>query len=166
IPGVEASTGSLGHGLSIGIGMAIGGLLDKKDYRTFVLLGDGECDEGSVWEAAMCASKHKLNKLTAIIDYNKMQCYGSIYEVQNLEPFVDKWKSFGWAVEEVDGHDMIALKSVFNKLPFDNEKPNVVICHTVRGKGIPFIENNPFWHHKRGVTDDEIKSLYEGLKQK
>ena len=163
VPGIEASTGALGHGLSIGVGIAINGVIDEEDYRTFVLLGDGECDEGSVWEAAMCASKHRLSRLTAIIDYNKAQCYGSSYEVQDLEPFVDKWKSFGWAVEEVDGHNIEELKSLFLKLPLHQEKPSAIICHTVKGKGIPFLENNYPWHHQAIISDEQIRDFYNIL---
>ncbi len=162
-PGIEASTGSLGHGLSIAIGIALNAKLDAKNYRTFVLLGDGECNEGSIWEAAMCASKYKLEYLTALVDYNKMQCFGNIYDVQNLEPFVDKWISFGFAVREVDGHDVAALGSILNRLPFENEKPNLIICHTVKGKGIPSIEQNALWHHKSKISDTEIQKLFREL---
>ncbi|HAW49867.1 TPA: transketolase [bacterium] len=165
IPGVEASTGSLGHGLSIGIGFALNARLEKKNYRTFVLLGDGECQEGSVWEAALCASKHKLNRLIAIIDYNKMQCYGKISEVLELEPFSEKWRDFGFVVKEVDGHDIKALRKVFQNVPFDDKKPSVIICHTVKGKGIPFLENNASWHHKSGISDEEMKKMFEGLEK-
>ncbi|HEB02183.1 MAG TPA: transketolase [Nitrospirae bacterium] len=163
IPGVEASTGSLGHGLPIGVGIALSGVIDKKDFRTFVLLGDGECNEGSVWEAAMAASKHHLNRLTAIVDYNKMQCYSSTMEVQDLEPFADKWRSFGFHVEEADGHDMEALEKVLSRAPIDDEKPSVLICHTIKGKGIPMIENKAPWHHKSRMSDELMDELYKAL---
>ncbi len=163
--GVEASTGSLGHGLSIGVGIALNGKIDKRDYRTFVLLGDGECNEGSVWEAAMCASKHKLDRLTALIDYNKMQCYGATCEVQNLEPFADKWRSFGFSVKEVDGHDMAALHNILKNIPFDTEKPQVVICHTTKGRGIRSLEGHAPSHHKSKISDDEIELFLKELEK-
>lgn len=163
VPGVEASTGALGHGLSIGVGMALAARIDHKAYRVFVLTGDGECDEGSVWEAALSAGKHKLSRLTVIVDYNKMQSYGSTAEVQELEPFVDKWRSFGFAVREVDGHDVPALEGVFGALPFESDRPSAVICHTVKGKGMPAMENNPDWHHKSKISDAEFTQLFAEL---
>ena len=163
VPGVEASTGSLGHGLPIGVGLALNARYEKASYRVFVIIGDGESDEGSIWEAAMCASKHRLSNLTVIVDYNKQQSYGSTFEVQDLEPFVDKWRAFGFAVAEVDGHDVNELRSVFAGLPFSPDKPNAIICHTVKGKGIEFVERNLEWHHKSRVTDDEIQSLLAEL---
>jgi len=165
IPGVEASSGSLGHGFSIGAGIALNGKMEKKDYRTFVLMGDGECDEGSVWEAAMCAAKHKLNHLIVIVDYNKMQSYSSTYEVQELEPFADKWMSFGFEVREIDGHDVTALRNILMSTPFHNEKPAVIICNTVKGKGIPFLENNASWHHKSNISDEVMNKLFNELEK-
>ncbi len=165
IPGVEVSTGSLGHGLSFGIGFAINALYEKKDYQTFVLVGDGEINEGSIWEGALCAGKHRLRKLTVLIDYNKLQSYGSTYEVQDLEPLIDKWKSFGFGVKEVDGHNVKDLKSVLSNLPLESNKPNVIICHTVKGKGIKFMENNLEWHHKSKISDEEFKALYKGVEE-
>lgn len=164
IPGVEASTGSLGHGLSIGVGMALNGRFEKADYRTFVIIGDGESNEGSVWEAALCAGKHQLDKLTVIIDYNKHQSYSTTREVQDMEPFADKWRAFGFAAMEIDGHDVDALKDTFSKLPLEARKPTAIICHTVKGKGVSFVENNLKWHHKNKVTDQEIESLLQELK--
>lgn len=163
VPGVEASTGSLGHGFSIGIGYALSAKHEKADFRTFVVMGDGECNEGAIWEAALCASKHRLDNLTAIIDCNKHQSYGKTSEVLNLEPFADKWRAFGFAVGEVDGHDVEALHSVFSRLPLQPDRPSAVICHTVKGKGIPHVENNLKWHHKSNITDEEIRGLLEGL---
>jgi len=163
VPGVEASTGSLGHGLSIGIGFALNARHEKADYRTFVIVSDGECDEGSTWEAAMCATKHRLSNLAVIVDYNKHQSYGSTFEVLNLEPFADKWRSFGFAVAEVDGHSVEELRSILSKLPFESDKPSAIICHTIKGKGIGFVENNLNWHHKSSITDDEIQSLLAEL---
>lgn len=163
VPGVEASTGSLGHGLSIGVGAALTARIDRKPFRVFVLMGDGECNEGSVWEAAMSAGKHKLSHLTAMVDYNKFQSFGSTFEIQDLEPFADKWRSFGFAVREVDGHDTAALEAIFRSLPFDPAKPSAIICHTVKGKGMASIENNPEWHHKVKLSDDELTQLYAEL---
>ena len=163
VAGIEASTGSLGHGLSIGIGFALNARYEKADHRTFVIVGDGESNEGSVWEAAMCAGKHGLSNLTVLVDYNKHQSYGSTYEVQNLEPFADKWRSFGFAATEVDGHSVEELRSVLTNLPLDASKPSAVICHTIKGKGVDFVENDMEWHHKSRVTDDEIEALHLAL---
>jgi transketolase len=163
IPGVEASTGSLGHGLSIGIGFALNARYEKADYRTFVIIGDGESNEGSIWEAALCAGKHRLSNLTVIVDYNKQQSYGTTFEVQNLEPLADKWRAFGFAVTEVDGHDVEVLRSTLSGLPLDSQRPTAVICHTIKGKGIKFVENNLKWHHKSKVTDEEVQSLLAAL---
>jgi transketolase len=163
IPGVEASTGSLGHGLSIGVGMALNGRYERSDHRVFVIIGDGESNEGTIWEAALCAGKHKLDNLTVIVDYNKQQSYATTTEVQDMEPFADKWRAFGFAVREIDGHDVNALKSVLKSLPFQAGKPNALICHTVKGKGVSFVENNLKWHHKNKVTDEEIQDLLKEL---
>jgi len=163
VPGVEASTGSLGHGLPIGIGMAINSRYEGTDSRTFVIIGDGESNEGSIWEAALSAGKHRLSNLTVLVDYNKHQSYSSTHEVQDLEPLVDKWKAFGFATAEVDGHDVEALRSVLNNLPINQDKPTAIICHTVKGKGVEFIENDMAWHHKSRVSDEELDSLYAAL---
>ena len=129
VPGVEASTGSLGHGLSIGIGMALHARHEKMGHKVIVICGDGECNEGSIWEAALCAGKHRLNNVTLVIDYNKMQSYASTFEVLDLEPLEDKLRSFGFEVRELDGHDVDALQKTFSGLPFSSEKPGAVICH-------------------------------------
>lgn len=163
VPGIEASTGSLGHGLPIGVGMAINARYEKSDSRVFVILGDGESNEGSVWEAALCAGKHQLSNLVILVDYNKYQSYGSTYEIQDLEPLADKWRAFGFATTEVDGHDVKALQSVLVNLPADLGKPTAIICHTVKGKGVEFIENDMEWHHKNRVSDDEFQSLHAAL---
>jgi len=163
VPGVEASTGSLGHGLPIGAGIALSAKIDKMGYRTFVLMGDGECNEGSVWEAAMFASKHRLDNLIGIVDYNKMQCFGNTCEVLDLEPFADKWKSFGFEVCEVDGHDVNALKKALKCVRFKKGKPSMLICHTLKGKGIKKLEANADWHHKAKVSDVEMRELYGDL---
>lgn len=156
IPGVELSTGSLGHGLSVGAGMAIAGKLDGCPHRVYVLLSDGECDEGSTWEAAMFASHHCLNNLVAVVDYNKIQSLDTTYRTLTLEPFVDKWRSFGWSVREVDGHNHSHIKSVCNELSFEAEKPNCILAHTVKGKGVSFMENSVLWHYRiaRGAEFD------------
>jgi transketolase len=163
VPGVEASTGSLGHGLSIGIGFALNARYEKATYRIFVIIGDGEANEGAIWEAAMCAGKHSLSNLTVVIDYNKQQSYGSTFRVLNLEPFAEKWRSFGFGVTEVDGHNIDDLKTVFSGLPLESNKPNAIICHTIKGKGIECIENKLSWHHKSKVTDEEIHTLFHSL---
>lgn len=166
VPGVEASTGSLGHGLPIGVGMAVNARLEKKDYRVFVLLGDGECDEGSVWEAAMAASQHKLDNLVALVDYNKHQSFASTKVVCDLEPFAEKWKAFGFETRDVDMQkNPLGLQSLLSGLPQAKGKPTAVICHTIKGKGFPFMENDLSWHHKSKITDaemDRIASALEG----
>lgn len=164
VPGVEASTGSLGHGLSIGLGMAIAAKNDGAKHRVFVVMGDGELNEGSVWEAAMCAAKHRLTNLIGIVDYNKQQSYSTTREVLDLEPLADKWRSFGWGVTEVDGHDTTALRETLMRLPFVDEKPSMLICHTIKGKGTPLTEGNLAWHHKNKVSDEEIEELLGALK--
>src|SRR5262249_77070 len=148
VPGVEASTGSLGHGLSYGVGMALAARIGKRDTRIIVVMGDGEIDEGSVWEGALCAGKHHLSNLTAVIDYNKFQSAGPTHEVQDLEPLLDKWRAFNFEVIEVDGHDVHALRHVFRRLPLAQDRPTAIICHTTKGKGIPFAEGDVNWHHK------------------
>ncbi len=159
VPGVEASTGALGHGLAIGVGFALAARMTQRRSRTFVVMGDGEIDEGSVWEAALCAAKHRLASLTAIVDYNKLQSYGPVTDVLPLEPLVDKWTAFGFAVREVDGHDVDALRSLFAQLPFDVEKPSLVVAHTIKGRGVPFAEGDPLWHHKATVDAETVARL-------
>ncbi len=156
IPGVELSTGSLGHGLSVGAGMAYGAKLDARGHRVVVLLSDGECDEGSNWEAILFAAHHKLSNLVAIIDYNKIQSLGPVAETLGLEPFADKWRDFGWSVHEVDGHDHDALRATFASLPSQADLPSVVIAHTTKGKGVSFMENTVLWHYRtaRGAEFD------------
>ena len=163
VPGVEASTGALGHGLSIAVGFALAARIDGGRHRVFVVLGDGECDEGSVWEAALSAGNRNLANLTVMIDYNKQQSYDSTYTVQDLEPFGDKWRSFGFSVAEVDGHDTHALRKTLGRVPFEPDKPSAVICHTIKGRGIGFAENNLQWHHKSKISDQEIDAMYQAL---
>ncbi|SVB99478.1 uncharacterized protein METZ01_LOCUS252332 [marine metagenome] len=163
IPGVEASTGALGHGMPIGVGMALAAKLQKRKSRVAVIVGDGETNEGSIWEAAMSAAKHKLSNLTVFIDYNKIQSYGFVSEVLNPEPMTNKWASFGFMVKEINGHDVNELKKQLSKLPYSNEKPTAFICHTIKGKGFPFAENDPTWHHKSNLTDEEIQKMYDSI---
>lgn len=165
IPGVEASTGALGHGMPIALGMAVAAKIKKEEHNIYVIIGDGEINEGSVWEAALSAKKHKLDNLKVIIDYNKIQSYSFTREVLDLEPLKSKWESFGFEVSEVNGHDVAALKDNFTSFnKFKNEKPSVTICHTIKGKGFYFAENNPLWHHKNSFTIEEIKDLNECLR--
>ena len=163
VPGVEASTGALGHGLAIGIGMALGAKMKGDNTRVLIVMGDGEINEGSVWESAMHAAKHELGQLATIIDYNKLQSYGPTSEVLDLEPLADKWRAFGFEAVEVDGHDIDALREVLQK-PLSAEKPTAVICHTVKGKGIPFAENEAAWHHKSRIPAEQIAEMYAALK--
>ena len=163
VPGVEASTGALGHGLPIGVGMAIAAKIESRDTRVFVVMGDGEIDEGSVWEAALCAAKHRLRNLTAIVDYNKLQSYGPTAEVLDLEPIIDKWRAFGFATRECDGHDVAMLRDALNA-PRSPDRPTAVVCHTVKGKGVSFAENVADWHHKSKLAAAEIDDIYGALK--
>jgi len=146
IPALEASTGSLGQGLSVALGMGCAARLDKKDFRTYVVLGDGEIQEGQIWEAAMFGAYHKVDNVVAIVDYNKIQLDGFIKDIMELEPLADKWKAFGWHVIELDGHDIPALQAAFAEAESVKGKPTVVIAHTVKGKGVSFMENNPKYH--------------------
>ena len=143
--------------------MALAARMDRRDSRVFVVMGDGEINEGSVWEAALCAGKHRLANLTAVIDYNKIQSAGPTREIQDLEPLVDKWRAFGFAPLEVDGHDMAALRRVFSRAPAQPDRPTCVICHTVKGKGIPFAENDPDWHHKAKLAPEMITQDVPGV---
>ena len=147
-PGVEASTGSLGQGLSIGIGHAIAGRLDGKLFRTWVLLGDGECQEGQVWEAAMAAPNYELDTLTAIVDCNRYQLDGAVEDIQSLEPFASKWAAFGWNVLEIDGHDMAAVLAALTTATQHRGQPTCIIATTVKGKGVSFMEHNNEFHGK------------------
>tara|TARA_B100001063_G_C16726584_1_gene536776 strand:+ start:559 stop:1371 length:813 start_codon:yes stop_codon:yes gene_type:complete len=164
VPGVEASTGALGHGLPIGVGMALAGKLKKKKFGVYVILGDGEINEGSIWESAMIASKHKLDNLKVILDYNKIQSYGPTKEVLDLEPLKKKWESFGFKVKEVDGHNVKTIKKSLKEMVKIKKYPSILICHTVKGKGFSFAENNPFWHHKNNFTPEEIIQINNSLK--
>ena len=159
--GIECSTGSLGHGLSVAAGMALAGKYDGIRGRIFVLLSDGETNEGTTWEAAMFAAHHKLDNLITIIDYNKMQALGRTQEIVDLEPYKDKWRSFGLEVKQVDGHDIKNLIEVFEKLPFTKERPSVVIAHTVKGKGVCFMEDELLWHYRCPDPNEYEKAICE-----
>ena len=163
IPGVEASTGALGHGLGIGVGMALSAKIQRRDSRVFVVMGDGEINEGSVWEAAMIAGKHKLENLVAIVDYNKIQSAGFTEDIQDLEPLAEKWSSFGFATREVDGHDVDSLRALFAAAPLERNRPTAIIAHTIKGKGIGFTENDPTWHHKSNISAAMLEDLYAAL---
>ena len=161
--GIEATTGALGHGLSMGVGMALAAKIKKQNHRVVVVVGDGEINEGSVWEAAMSASKHRLSNLSLFVDYNKLQSYGPTKEVLDLEPLVDKFYSFGFHTVEVNGHDVEELTSLVQRLPIENNKPTAVICHTTKGKGFPFAEGQSQWHHRSGISSEEISTMYACL---
>jgi transketolase len=160
-PGVDASAGSLGQGLSIGIGMAIAAKLDGKSYHTFVLLGDGECDEGQVWEAALAGPNLKVDNLTAVVDYNKLQLDGFTKDIMNLEPFIEKWKSFKWNVIEIDGHNMAQIVETLLKARNNQDNPTVIIAHTIKGKGVSFMENNVDFHGRAPNKEETEQALKE-----
>lgn len=161
VPGIEATTGSLGHGLGMGLGMALVQKRDKKTGRVFVLLSDAECDEGSIWEAVMLAGHLKLDNLVVIVDYNKLQCYGKVKDILDLEPFADKWLANNWAVSEVDGHNFEKLVPVLRSIPNQKTRPTVIIAHTIRGKGVPYMENNLEWYYSNLKPADLDKTLAE-----
>jgi len=162
IPGVEFSTGSLGHGLPVGTGMAYSAKLRGAGHRVFVLLGDGECDEGSNWESILFAAHHQLDNLVAIVDFNKIQSLASVSETLALEPFADKWRSFGWHVEEVDGHDHAKLRErLETSAP---GKPTCVLAHTTKGKGVSFMEDSVLWHY-RSPQGEELAAALQELKE-
>lgn len=156
LSGVEAATGSLGHGLPLGLGMALAAKIGNSDYRVFALLSDGECNEGSVWEGAMFAPAHNLERLAVIVDFNKWQATGRSEEVMALSPLVDKWRAFGWNASEVDGHDVGKLVELLSQVPDGSGKPVAIIAHTVKGKGISFMEDDNNWHY-RIPTAEEVE---------
>lgn len=161
VPGVDLSTGSLGHGLSVGAGLAYGAQLDGAAWRSVVLMSDGECDEGSVWEAALFAAHHRLDQLLAIIDYNKIQSLDTVANTLELEPFADKWRSFGWVVVEVAGHDHAALRAALTQFPVQAHRPTCVIAHTVKGKGVSFMENSVLWHYRTARGEEFQAAMRE-----
>jgi len=164
VPGVEFNTGSLGHGLSVANGMALGAKMSKKDCRIYCLMGDGEIQEGSVWEAAMTAPHYKLDNVCAIVDYNKVQENGPTNEIKNLEPLADKWRSFGWHVKEVDGHKFEELIAALDEFGTVKGKPTVIIAHTIKGKGISFMEGDRNWHGK-APNGDQLKAALAELEK-
>lgn len=164
VPGIEASTGALGHGMAVGMGMALAARIKDRETKIFVHMGDGEINEGSVWESASAAAKHSLGSLNVIIDYNKLQSAGPVEEIQPMEPLIAKWSSFGFAVYECNGHDIADLLANFRKMSKINNKPKVLIAHTIKGKGIPIAESNPSWHHKSKLTAEEIELIEKALK--
>lgn len=162
VPGVEVSTGSLGHGLSVACGMAIVGKHQADRFRVFALLSDGECDEGSVWEAALFAGHHKLDNLTVIIDFNRIQSLGRVEEVLDLASLKEKWSAWRWAVREMDGHDIPQMRSMLAAVPFRPGRPSCIIANTVKGKGISFMENDLLWHY-RSPDDREFYAALSEL---
>jgi transketolase len=161
VPGVELSTGSLGHGLPVATGMAIAAKRDGRPSRIFCMISDGECDEGAVWEAALFAPHHKLDNLIVILDYNKIQSLGAVKEVIDLEPLADKWRAFGWAVRELDGHNLAAIEQALTDVPYEVGRPSCIVAHTVKGKGVSFMENKLLWHYRAPLGDDRSKALSE-----
>ena len=153
VNGIEQNTGALGHGLSISVGMALAAKMDKRNYKVFTLLGDGELPEGSNWEAALTASHYQLDNFVAILDYNTLQITGPTREVCNTEPIDEKFNAFGWALTHVDGHNHADLINAFRSIPIESNKPSLVVAHTVKGSGISYMENEKKWHH--GVPNDE-----------
>jgi transketolase len=162
LPGVEAATGSLGHGLPMGLGMALSGRIQGRCYNVIALLSDGECNEGSVWEAAMMAAAHKVERLAVIIDYNKWQATGRSQEVLALEPLVEKWRAFGWSTYEIDGHDMKTLAEHLSRIPDGSGRPVAIVAHTVKGKGVSFMEDDNNWHY-RIPTAEEVAAAKKEL---
>ena len=162
MPGVEATTGSLGQGLSLGIGHVLGGRLNNLDYRVYVLIGDGECQAGQVWEAAMAASHFKADKLTAILDYNKYQEMGPISREMGMEPLVEKWEAFGWNVIVVDGHDLTALIDALTDAQKVQGKPQIIIANTIKGKGVSFVEAD-YTFHGRALTKEQAEKAKEEI---
>jgi transketolase len=161
VPGIEVSTGSLGHGLPIACGMALAAKRDGKGYRVFALLSDGECDEGSNWEAILFASHHSLDNLVVIVDYNKIQSLGGVEQVLRLEPFTAKWQAFGWAVHEIDGHNLSAIEAALSNVPISEGKPTCILAHTVKGKGVSFMENQLLWHYRSPDATEFVNALRE-----
>lgn len=163
IPGVEATTGSLGHGLSFGLGIALSNKMNDLDSRVYVILGDGECQEGSIWEAVMSAANYKLDNLTVILDSNKLQAMGTIEDIMGIKSMNDKWKCFGWDVEEIDGHNIQQIYDALeSNLQKKVKKPRIIIANTIKGKGISFMENVPIWHY-RMPNEEELKIVMKEL---
>lgn len=157
VPGVEAVSGPLGIGFSQALGMALGAKLQNLSYRTYAILGDGECNEGQIWEGAMFATFHKLDNFVAIVDYNKLQSDDHCENITALEPLADKWKAFGWNVLEVNGHNLPQLEEAFDRCSKIKAKPSIIIAHTIKGKGVSFMENDPLWHGSRAPNKEELE---------
>ena len=160
IPGVEASTGALGHGLSFGIGIAYANKMDYKNSHVYVLLGDGECQEGSIWEGALSAPTLELDNMTVIVDHNKLQAMDKLENIVHMKPFADKWKAFGWNVVEIDGHNCAEIRKAL--LIRQRGIPTLIVANTIKGKGVSFMENVPIWHY-RMPNDEELPVLFEDL---
>jgi transketolase len=160
-PGVELSTGSLGHGLAVACGMGLAAKRDGRGHRIFVVLSDGECDEGSTWEAALFAPHHKLDNLIVVVDYNKIQSLGHVKDVIDLDPLADKWRAFGWITRELDGHDLTGLEHALADAPFEPHKPSCIVAHTVKGKGVSFMEHKLQFHYTPPRGDEVEKALEE-----
>jgi len=164
VKGVETSTGSLGHGLAIGVGMAIAAKIKNEKHKIFIVLGDGEINEGSIWEAALSASKHKLDNLKVLLDYNKIQSYGFVRDILNIEPLKKKWSSFGFDVSEINGHNIHQIKKNLNNFfKKKRKKPSITICYTIKGKGLAFAENNPSWHYRSSFKNNDIIRMQKYL---
>jgi len=161
IPSLEASTGSLGEGLSLALGMGIAARLDKREYRTYVMLGDGEIQEGQVWEAAMAGAFHKLDNVVAIVDYNGIQLDGFVKDIMEVAPLADKWRAFGWPTLEIDGHDIPAIQKALTQAEATKGKPTCIVAHTVKGKGVSFMENNPKFHGTAPNAEEMKLALQE-----
>jgi transketolase len=158
---VEAATGSLGHGLPMALGMAIAQRIQKSNSRCYALLSDGECNEGSIWEAAMLAAGQHVHQLTAIVDYNKWQATGRSQEVMALDPLAAKWEAFGWHAQEIDGHDLAAIGQALASAQAETSKPSVIVAHTIKGKGVSFMEDDNNWHYRTPNPDELAKALAE-----
>ena len=161
VPGIEMSSGSLGHGLPVGTGMALTAKRAGEPWRVFVVMSDGECDEGSNWEAILFAGHHKLDNLVVVLDFNKIQSLDLVEKTLRLEPLADKFRAFGWGVREVDGHDVGALRQTLDSLPLEAGRPNTVIAHTVKGKGVSWMEGKVLWHYRPPAEDELEKALAE-----
>jgi transketolase len=163
IPGIEATTGSMGHGLPLGVGMALAGKVRGQTYKTFVVISDGECDEGSTWEAMLIGAHHKLNNLIVIIDYNKWQSFGRVKDVLSLDSLKAKWQAGNWHVQEIDGHDFTQLHTAFLSQSLASDKPNFIIANTIKGKGLSAIEDKNEWHYQTPRADEIACAKREGL---